>query len=103
MDSRIEGPHGGRKGWEHMSNAGMGAVRVALLFGSVAIALALILTPLVERRTRDTAVFKPRIDRTATGSIGNRSGAYTVRRSVLQESPQAFCIIRADGTKRGSC
>ncbi len=103
MDSMSEGPQGGRENWVRVSNVGMGMLRVVLLFGSVAIALALILTPLLERQTRDSALFSPTVDRMTTGTVDNRGGAYTVRRSVLQHSPQAVCIIRADGTRRGAC
>ncbi|MCT7377473.1 hypothetical protein [Chelativorans salis] len=98
-----EGPQDGRDNWVRVSNFGMGVLRVTLLFGSVAIALALILTPLLERRTHNSALFKPTVDRMTTGTVGNRDSAYTVRRSVLQPSPQAVCIIRADGTRRGAC
>jgi hypothetical protein len=39
------------------------------------------------------------------GSIGQRSnpGAYTIRRSVLQPSPNAVCIIRGNGMRTGDC
>ncbi len=38
---------------------------------------------------------------TVTGSIG--ANTYTVRRSVLQRSPDAVCIIRTDGGRSGDC
>jgi hypothetical protein len=82
-----------------------GALRVALLFGSAAVAFALILTPFVDRgagsvvAARGVAV---ELDQTATGSIP-QSGQYTVRRSVLQSSSSAVCIIRRNGGRSGEC
>jgi hypothetical protein len=75
--------------------AGISMLRVALLFGSAAVALALILAPLADRYS------KSGLDFTATGSIGNRAG-YTIRRSVLQQ-PGSVCIIRANGQRSGNC
>jgi len=90
---------GGSVRKETLVRLGMGAVRVALLFGSAAVALALILTPLLDRRTRDTASYG--LDPVATGSIPDR--VYTIRRSVLQPSPDATCIISQNGTRSGAC
>lgn len=81
--------------------AGMSMLRFALLFGSAAVAIALILAPLAERYTKAQIVGADRLDFTATGSIDER-GAYTVRRSVLQD-PGAVCIIRANGQRSGDC
>ena len=81
--------------------AGMGILRFALLFGSAAVALALIVTPFVEQSTRTIAAGG--LDRMSTGSIGEAGGTYTVRRSVLQSSPSAICIIEEDGSRRGDC
>jgi hypothetical protein len=100
-----EMPRRGR-GW-HVGAAGMGAVRVALLFGSAAVALALIFTPMLEDRTRKMtySAYPAGVDMMATGSIGQRAnpGAYTIRRSVLQPSPNAVCIIRDNGMRTGDC
>lgn len=97
-DIRIEAP-------SPLETAGMGALRIALLFGSAAIAFGLIVAPLAEnqfqgRRTAANAF--PGIDMTTTGSIGYR-GTYTVRKSVLQSSPDSVCIILDDGRRRGEC
>lgn len=81
--------------------AGMGILRFALLFGSAAVALALIVTPFVDRSTR--SIVAGGLDRMSTGSIGTAGGTYTVRRSVLQSSPNAICIIEEDGSRRGDC
>lgn len=81
--------------------AGMGALRFTLLFGSAAVALALILTPIVDSQTRDF-VGSPGVDTITTGSV-QQGGNYTIRRSVLQESPNAICVIRANGVRSGNC
>lgn len=80
--------------------AGMGMLRVALLFGSAAVALALILAPMAHRYSESHFVGVDGLDFTATGSIGERD--YTIRRSVLQE-PGSVCIIRANGQRGGGC
>jgi hypothetical protein len=84
--------------------AGMGVLRITLLFGSAAVALALLATPLLDRDNRqqfarDTT--SPGLDMTSTGSIGRST--YTVRRSVLQASPDSVCIIGANGRRSGDC
>ena len=94
-----------RRGWD-AGGAGMGALRVALLFGSAAVALALILTPFVARQAeRLPGVAGARgLDNMATGSIGQRKDvSYTIRRSVLQGSPDAVCIIHPNGMSTGDC
>lgn len=97
-------------------NLGMGAVRVALLFGFAAAGLALILTPLVEEQVERMAYASQsgRIDQMHTGSITRGPGihgvshpqgrsTYTVRRSVLQSAPGSVCIIRSNGMRTGDC
>ena len=82
-----------------------GAVRVALLFGSIAVAFALILGPIVDRGAGNLVAersMSAELDRTATGSI-SRTNEYTVRRSVLQSSPTSVCIIKKDGQESGEC
>jgi hypothetical protein len=82
-----------------------GALRVALLFGSAAVAFALILTPFVDRGAGSVVAARGmamELDQTATGSIP-RSGEYTVRRSVLQTSRQSVCVIRSNGGHSGEC
>ncbi|PRD40942.1 hypothetical protein C5748_24060 [Phyllobacterium phragmitis] len=88
-----------------IAGARSGALRIALLFGSAAIALALILVPILNNRSNDVAsqtLFPSGVDSISTGSIRN-SRAYTVRKSVLQASPQTVCIIHSDGTKSDDC
>jgi hypothetical protein len=81
--------------------AGMGMLRVALLFGSAAVALALILAPMADRYDKSQFVGLDGIDFMATSSTGNRN-AYTIRRSVLQ-APGSVCIIYASGRRSGDC
>ncbi len=86
------------------SRASAGILRFTLLFGLGAVALALILTPLIDRKMRPQ-IGQMRfdgIDYTATGSIG-RNNSYTLRRSVLQETPRTICVIRANEPRGGRC
>ncbi len=77
-------------------------LRIALLFGSVAIALTLLLVPVLERRTNQIAGSAIGVDTISTGSLGDRSRTYTIRRSVFQPR-NAVCVIRDDGTTNGAC
>jgi hypothetical protein len=88
----------------HRSNR-IGALNMALLFGTAAIALTLIVTPMLapdkaERMQASTMDY----DNITTGSVPSHDGKtkrYTIRRSILQESPGDVCIIDSDGTKNG--
>ncbi len=85
-----------------------GAVRVALLFGTAAIAVAAILTPILADRSPSARIaWAPdQFDDITTGSIPQRSKTttvYTVRKSILQDNPGSLCIIRNDGKKTGDC
>ncbi len=83
--------------------AGMGVLRITLLFGSAAVALALILAPIADSQTRQIVQGGPAgLDRMTTGSVST-GGRYTIRRSVLQDSPSAICIIRDNGSRSGDC
>jgi hypothetical protein len=86
------------------ADAGMGVLRVTLLFGSAAVALALVATPFLDSQPRSKPIrdFASGLDMTATGSITRRE-IYTVRRSVLQSQPDSVCIIRSDGGTSGDC
>lgn len=84
-----------------LGTAGMSVLRVTLLFGSAAAALALILAPVADRYSKAQIVGKDGVDYMSTGSIAP-SSSYTIRRSVLQKSG-AVCIIRADGRQSGDC
>ena len=81
------------------------AMRTALLFGSVAVALALILTPIIDRGAGSVMAnhaVSTELDRIATGSV-NDAKTYTIRRSVLQSSPESVCVILQNGQQRGAC
>ncbi len=83
-----------------------GALNLALLFGTAAIALALILTPMLSSRPDGRVLANAPVvdyDMMSTGSIPSRptSKRYTVRRSVLQDMPGAVCIIDGDGSSSG--
>jgi len=85
--------------------AGIGALRVTLLFGSAAVALALVLAPMLDNQVQDylARTDGPGIDTMATGTIGAKPRTYTIRKSVLQTSPNSVCILRANGTRSGDC
>lgn len=83
--------------------AGMSMLRIALLFGSAAVALALILAPMADRYSKTQIVGAQGLDFISTGSVGQGGGqTYTIRRSVLQ-APGAVCIIDAAGRQSGDC
>lgn len=89
-------------------HAGMGILRITLLFGSAAVALALIATPFLDSRTRLQSArdgFAGGLDRMSTGSIGSTGSGhtYTLRRSVLQPLPSSVCVIRDNGKRSGDC
>lgn len=93
----------GQKSVWGIDTAGFGALRIALLFGSAAVALALVLMPALQGVTGDRyAGGDYGIDTMTTGSVGY-NGNYTIRRSVLQSSPNSVCIIRDNGTRIGDC
>ena len=76
-----------------------GALNIALLFGTAAIALSLIITPMLADNgdARRLAHVQEEFDRITTGSIKpteTNSKHYTIRRSVLQETPGSVCIIQ---------
>ncbi|QND50718.1 hypothetical protein HB779_01560 [Phyllobacterium sp. 628] len=87
-------------------DAGRGILRITLLFGSAAIALALVIAPLADRGSKSVVDYAASrsIDTMSTGSIKKAGPSeYTVRRSVTQKSPNAVCILNSDGTKSGDC
>ncbi|MDH4438766.1 MAG: hypothetical protein QE284_00040 [Rhizobium sp.] len=80
----------------------IGVLNIALLFGTAAIALSLVLTPMLAAKTdRKTLAFQPDdYDMITTGSIpkADTGKRYTIRRSVLQETPGSVCIIDGYGS-----
>ena len=92
-------------GSEYIGGAGMGVLRITLLFGSAAVALALIVAPIMDRQTRPLYAggsLPATVDRIVTGSVP-QPRRYTIRRSVLHSSPSAVCVIRDDGSRSGDC
>jgi hypothetical protein len=96
-------PPGRSAGWD-VEAAGMGMLRITLLFGSAAIALAMLVVPMLDGRNRQSAVqgAPAGVDAISTSSIG-AGKHYTIRRSVLQETPSAVCIIQDNGSLSGDC
>ena len=99
-----------RSTWtDTLGAAGSGALRIALLFGSAAVALTIILTPLAENKTKLSSAAPMGVDQIATGSTGTAVNSltpkrtYVLRRSVLQNDKNDVCIISADGIRTGSC
>jgi hypothetical protein len=80
-----------------------GALRISLLFGSIAIAFALFLVPLANRGSLEIARASGlSIDPISTAST-LKVNEYTIRKSVLQAKGSLGCIIRNDGTSVGEC
>lgn len=92
-----------------IGDAGLGSLRVALLFGAGAVALALILAPIAENQAERMMYSSYQsgsggVDFMSTGTTPqDGGGSYTVRRSVLQPSPNSVCIIRGNGMRTGDC
>jgi hypothetical protein len=82
----------------------IGAVNMALLFGTAVIALSLIVTPLLAPDKDRMEASTMGYDDIKTGSIPTDDGKvkrYTIRRSVLQDDPGEVCIIGQDGRRTG--
>ncbi len=92
---------GGRRAPDSITELRTGLFRATLLFGSIALALALIVAP-AAKRGADYVASTAQVDTMATGSIGS-SNRYTVRRSVLQRSGARPCVIFSDGGSTGAC
>lgn len=100
--------YGGSRG-----SRGIGPVRLAVLFAGAAIASAVILTPILAVNTPSARVaYAPGdFDTIITGSIPGTQGiqgpsekrTYTIRKSILQDTPDSICIIQSDGSSNGRC
>jgi hypothetical protein len=92
------------RGWP-FGATGMGILRITLLFGSGAVALALIIAPLAESQTRSHAEGDRTfgLDDVETGSVRKGGEIYTIHKSVLQSSPDAICVIKSNGRRIGDC
>lgn len=85
----------------------MGALNMALLFGTAAIALSLIVTPMLAPDKADGRLQASTVDydNITTGSVPAKDGKtrhYTIRRSVLSENPGDECIVGASD-ENGGC
>lgn len=87
-----------------------GALNVALLFGTAAIALSLIVTPMLAKRGEQDrmAHVQQDFDMISTGSIKRdtdntkeKNRHYTIRRSVLQDTPGSVCIVQGYSSETG--
>ncbi|MCX8999972.1 hypothetical protein NOF55_22975 [Rhizobiaceae bacterium BDR2-2] len=82
-----------------------GALNLALLFGTAIVALTLILTPILASKhdSRSLALIADDFDLLTTGSVPPRphGKSYSIRRSVLQETPGSVCIV--EGYGNGAC
>lgn len=73
--------------------SGSSSVQSAMLFGAVAMALAVLGAPFLQGAAQYYAQNRALgIDRVMTGSV--EKGSYTVRRSVLSETPVTICDSR---------
>jgi hypothetical protein len=80
-----------------------GALRISLLFGSIAVAFALFLVPIMNRGSVDLErVAGSQLDPISTAATA-QANEYTIRKSVLQAKGSLGCIIRNDGTSVGDC
>ncbi len=84
----------------------VGAINVALLFAVAAIAVSLVLTPVLSDHNSSTQLASQpeTLDTMATGSIpAPRDGSkrYTIRRSILQDTPGSVCIVGAGNGDSG--
>jgi len=87
-----------------------GALNVALLFGTAAIALSLIVTPMLAKRSEQSRIanIHQDFDMISTGSIQRdtdntkeKNKHYTIRRSVLQDTPGSVCVVQGYGSETG--
>lgn len=96
-----------------MPVAKSGFVRFVLLFGSAILALTLVIVPILSQKaSKQTAqsLFPAGVDMMSTGSVNRtvnatsgQGGSYVERKSLLQSSPQAVCVITRDGSHQGDC
>ncbi len=94
-----------------VSSRKTGALNIALLFGTAVVALTLILTPMLADKSKSSvfASAPSEFDSITTGSIpksenGQKSEngkRYTIRRSVLQDTPGSVCVVQGYGSGVG--
>jgi hypothetical protein len=83
-----------------------GVLSFTLTVAAAVVVLSLMITPFVSSSVNSYALSAGRLntDNIITGSIPSNPGVqrYTIRRSVLQATPDTVCIIR-DGSSRVEC
>ncbi|GHC76176.1 hypothetical protein [Limoniibacter endophyticus] len=67
-------------------------LRMTLLFGSIAVAMGMLIVPVLYKGDHFYGQ-GPGIDRMTTSSIEGQPRTYTIRRSVTQHDPGAVCLI----------
>ena len=103
MDDDLSKPQAERE-FSSVKPSPIGAINMALLFGTAVIALSLIVTPLLSAKDDKMEASTMGYDDIKTGSIPTHDGKvkhYTIRHSVLQTNPGEVCIIDQDGNKSG--
>ncbi|MDL2409533.1 hypothetical protein PY650_28665 [Rhizobium calliandrae] len=88
----------------YSSSRKTGALNIALLFGTAAVALSLILTPMLSDKSKSSVLASaPDLDNITTGTIPQIENGkrYTIRRSVLQQEPGSICIVQGYGADSG--
>ena len=82
-----------------------GALNIALLFGTAVVALTLILTPMLADKSKSSvfASVPSDFDNITTGSVPKTENGkrYTIRRSVLQDTPGSVCVVQGYGSGAG--
>jgi hypothetical protein len=82
-----------------------GALNIALLFGTAVVALTLILTPMLADSSKKSVLASAPadFDTITTGSIPKTENGkrYTIRRSVLQDTPGSVCVVQGYGSGSG--
>ncbi|MBC8131113.1 MAG: hypothetical protein H7Y08_12425 [Rhizobiaceae bacterium] len=87
-----------------LAEARTGLFRATLLFGSIAVALSLIVVPAADRHAKETVAERSRdVDPMVTGSTPDGARRYVVRRSVLDIDRTGPCLFFPDGSERGAC
>lgn len=86
-----------------LGTSGFGTLRIALLFGSAAVALAIVLVPIMQRTASGRIAAAEATDPIVTGGTSKERSRYSIRRSVLSDRPDEPCVIYADGSNTGTC
>lgn len=87
-----------------VTNAGWGALRLSLLFGTAVAALVIMLSPALQSTvSQRQSASSSAADPVVTGSVQQGQRAYRVRKSILQDDVTEPCIIYANGTESGNC